>query len=145
MFTGIIEGLGSIVGIRPSGLGRRLTVDTDFDLGDTKIGDSLSVSGACLTVVIVEARRFQADVSRPDGEGGTEGGDEMDRFSAEEAGSGGAMEASEDALVELLRSALSHAFERCDPGSVLILQLVGVHGVNQQAVAVAPIPALARF
>ena len=63
MFTGIIEGLGSIVGIRPSGLGRRLTVDTDFDLGDTKIGDSLSVSGACLTVVIVEARRFQADVS----------------------------------------------------------------------------------
>ena len=63
MFTGIIEGLGSIVGIRPSGLGRRLTVDTDFDLGDTKIGDSLSVSGACLTAVIVEARRFQADVS----------------------------------------------------------------------------------
>jgi len=63
MFTGIIEGLGSIVGIRPSGLGRRLTVDTDFNLGDTKIGDSLSVSGACLTAVIVEARRFQADVS----------------------------------------------------------------------------------
>jgi riboflavin synthase len=63
MFTGIIEGLGSIVGIRPSGLGRRLTVDTDFNLGDTKIGDSLCVSGACLTAVIVEARRFQADVS----------------------------------------------------------------------------------
>ncbi len=63
MFTGIIEGLGSVVGMRPSGLGRRLTIDTDFDLGDTKIGDSLSVSGACLTAVIVEARRFQADVS----------------------------------------------------------------------------------
>ncbi len=63
MFTGIIEGLGSVVGIRPSGLGRRLTVDTDFDLGDTKIGDSLSVSGACLTAVAVESHRFQADVS----------------------------------------------------------------------------------
>ncbi len=63
MFTGIIEGLGSVVGIRPSGLGRRLTVDADFDLGDTKIGDSLSVSGACLTAVTVEGRRFQADVS----------------------------------------------------------------------------------
>jgi riboflavin synthase len=63
MFTGIIEGLGSVTGIRPSGLGRRLTVDADFDLGDTKIGDSLSVSGVCLTAVTVEARRFQADVS----------------------------------------------------------------------------------
>jgi riboflavin synthase len=63
MFTGIIEGLGTVVGIRPSGLGRRLTVDADFDLGDTKRGDSLSVSGACLTAVSVESRRFQADVS----------------------------------------------------------------------------------
>ncbi len=63
MFTGIIEGLGSVVGIRPSGLGRRLTVDADFSLGDTKIGDSLSISGACLTAVTVEGRRFQADVS----------------------------------------------------------------------------------
>ena len=63
MFTGIIGGLGSVVGIRPSGIGRRLTVNADFDLGDTKIGDSLSVNGACLTAVTVEARRFQADVS----------------------------------------------------------------------------------
>jgi len=63
MFTGIIEGLGSVVGIRPSGLGRRLTVDADFDLGDTKTGGSLSISGVCLTAVTVEARRFQADVS----------------------------------------------------------------------------------
>jgi riboflavin synthase len=63
MFTGIIEGLGSVTGIRPSGQGRRLTVDADFDLHGTKIGDSLSVSGACLTAVTVETRRFQADVS----------------------------------------------------------------------------------
>lgn len=63
MFTGIIEGLGSVVGIRPSGLGRRLTIDADFNLDDTKIGDSLSVSGACLTAVTVDVRRFQADVS----------------------------------------------------------------------------------
>jgi len=63
MFTGIIEGMGSIVGIRPSGLGRRLTVETDFDLDGTRVGDSLSVCGACLTAVTVETRRFQADVS----------------------------------------------------------------------------------
>ena len=81
-------------------------------------------------------QRFQADVVRSGAEGGSDGGDEMDRFSADEAG-GGALDESEDALVELLRSALSQAFARCDPGSVLILQLVGVHGVNQQAVAMA--------
>ena len=63
MFTGIIEGLGTVAGIRPSGLGRRLTIDADFNLGDTKIGDSLCVSGACLTAIVVDLRRFQADVS----------------------------------------------------------------------------------
>ena len=63
MFTGIIEGLGTVAGMRPSGLGRRLTVDADFDLSGTKTGDSLSVSGACLTAITVESRRFQADVS----------------------------------------------------------------------------------
>jgi riboflavin synthase len=63
MFTGIIEGLGTIVAIRPAGLGRRLTIDADFDLVGTKIGDSLSVNGACLTAVTLASRRFQADVS----------------------------------------------------------------------------------
>jgi riboflavin synthase len=63
MFTGIIEGLGSISGIRPAGTGKRITVDADFLLGQTKIGDSISVSGACLTVVAIEGRRFQADIS----------------------------------------------------------------------------------
>jgi riboflavin synthase len=63
MFTGIIEGLGSISGIRPSGAGKRIAVDADFLLDQTKIGDSISVSGACLTAVAVEGRRFQADIS----------------------------------------------------------------------------------
>jgi riboflavin synthase len=63
MFTGIIEGLGSISGIRPAGAGKRITVDADFLLGQTKIGDSISVSGACLTVVAIDGRRFQADIS----------------------------------------------------------------------------------
>jgi riboflavin synthase len=63
MFTGIIEGLGSISGIRPAGAGKRITVDADFLLGQTKIGDSISVSGACLTAVAIDGRRFQADIS----------------------------------------------------------------------------------
>jgi riboflavin synthase len=63
MFTGIIEGLGAIAAIRPSGQGRRLTVDADFELTGSKLGDSISVSGACLTAVRIAGRRFDADVS----------------------------------------------------------------------------------
>jgi riboflavin synthase len=63
MFTGIIEGLGRIAAIRPSGQGKRLSVEADFDLSGIKIGDSLSVSGACLTAVQITARRFDVDVS----------------------------------------------------------------------------------
>jgi riboflavin synthase len=63
MFTGIIEGLGTIREIRPEGQGKRLTVDADFILEQTKIGDSISVSGACLTVVTMNNKRFTVDVS----------------------------------------------------------------------------------
>jgi riboflavin synthase len=63
MFTGIIEGLGRIAAIRPSGQGKRLSVEADFDLSGIKIGDSISVSGACLTAVQITARRFDVDVS----------------------------------------------------------------------------------
>ena len=63
MFTGIIEGLGTIREIRPEGQGKRMTVDADFFLEQTKIGDSISVSGACLTVVMIDDKRFTVDIS----------------------------------------------------------------------------------
>jgi len=63
MFTGIIEGLGSIVMIRPSGKGKRLAIDAGFILDGTGIGDSIAVSGACLTVVEIARNRFEVDVS----------------------------------------------------------------------------------
>jgi len=63
MFTGIIEGLGNIAGSRSTGQGKRLTIDANFELDQTKIGDSISVSGACLTAVKIEGRRFEVDVS----------------------------------------------------------------------------------
>jgi len=63
MFTGIIEGPGKIAAIRSSGQGNRVTIEADFPLDRTKIGDSISVSGACLTAVKIEARRFEVDVS----------------------------------------------------------------------------------
>ncbi len=63
MFTGIIEGLGTIIEIRPAGREKRLTFDADFVLDQTKIGDSISVSGVCLTVIMIDGKRFQVDVS----------------------------------------------------------------------------------
>jgi riboflavin synthase len=63
MFTGIIEGLGTIKAIQPAEQGKRFTVEADFVLDQTKIGDSIAVSGACLTAVAVEGKRFAVDVS----------------------------------------------------------------------------------
>jgi len=63
MFTGIIEGLGTISAIHPSGRGSRISVISDFDLTGTRIGDSLAVNGACLTAVSLQASRFTVDVS----------------------------------------------------------------------------------
>ena len=63
MFTGIIEGLGTITELRQSGQGKRLALEADFLLSNTKIGDSISVSGACLTVVAIEGKCIKVDVS----------------------------------------------------------------------------------
>lgn len=63
MFTGIIEGLGTIAKIRPSGQGKRLLIDADFPLDQTKIGDSVAVSGVCVTVIIIAGKRFEIDIS----------------------------------------------------------------------------------
>lgn len=63
MITGIIEGLGRIAAIRSSGQGSRVAIEADFSLDQTKIGDSISVSGACLTAVTIQGRRFEVDVS----------------------------------------------------------------------------------
>lgn len=63
MFTGIIEGLGKINGIRSDRQGKRFAIDADFSLEETKIGDSIAVSGACLTVVKLDGSRFETDVS----------------------------------------------------------------------------------
>ena len=63
MFTGIIEGLGTITTIRSSGQGKRLTIKADYSLDQTKTGDSIAVNGACLTAVVIDRKSFEADVS----------------------------------------------------------------------------------
>lgn len=65
MFTGIIQALGRIVAIEERGGDRRLTVDTGkLSLANLKPGDSIAVSGVCLTAVALDAQGFSADLSR---------------------------------------------------------------------------------
>jgi len=63
MFTGIIEGLGTIAKLRSFGRGKRVVVTTDFELNEMKIGDSIAVNGVCLTTTVISAKRFEADLS----------------------------------------------------------------------------------
>ncbi len=63
MFTGIIEGLGTLKTIKPSGGAMQLVVEADFELEGAKLGDSIAVNGACLTVTHLQGRRFHVDVS----------------------------------------------------------------------------------
>jgi riboflavin synthase len=65
MFTGIVQAVGRIRSLEPLGGDLRLTVETGaLDLSGVAVGDSISVSGACLTAVALEPGAFAADVSR---------------------------------------------------------------------------------
>ena len=60
MFTGLVEEVGSIRSIVPESTGVRVTVQAEVVAGDAKIGDSIAVSGCCLTVVEVAGATFSA-------------------------------------------------------------------------------------
>lgn len=63
MFTGIVADVGSVRNLIRRGEDALLEVGTSLDLDDVQIGDSIAVSGACLTVTTLAARGFTADVS----------------------------------------------------------------------------------
>ena len=64
MFTGIVKGTGRILAVIERSGDKRLEIGTgDLDLGDIRVGDSISVNGVCLTAVDPEGDRFSADVS----------------------------------------------------------------------------------
>lgn len=58
MFTGIVEEIGIVRGISP----RSLTIEAKKVLEDTKLGDSICVNGACLTVTSISSDNFSVDV-----------------------------------------------------------------------------------
>jgi len=65
MFTGIIQAIGEVRGLQPSGGDVRLRIATGkLDLGDVALGDSIAVNGVCLTAVELPGDGFVADVSR---------------------------------------------------------------------------------
>lgn len=70
MFTGIVAAVGRIVRTRPladgdGNAGLRLRIDAGaLDLNDVSLGDSIAVQGACMTVVALDGREFEVDVSR---------------------------------------------------------------------------------
>lgn len=64
MFTGIIEEIGQIAAIVPAGDGWRLTVHAPKAAADAVHGESIAVSGVCLTVVGSTADSFDADVMK---------------------------------------------------------------------------------
>lgn len=63
MFTGLAEGLGRIISIRRMQDHMQISVSPMFEMGECKLGDSVSVSGACLTVSQIEKDRVTMDVS----------------------------------------------------------------------------------
>jgi riboflavin synthase len=62
MFTGIIEELGKVKGIEVLPDAIRLTIEGPLVVSDVNRGDSISVSGACLTAVVHDGTSFTADV-----------------------------------------------------------------------------------
>lgn len=63
MFTGIIAGVGKIRGKRNVGGGLAFDLEADFDITDPEEGESIAVSGICLTAYNIHGKHFTADVS----------------------------------------------------------------------------------
>lgn len=63
MFTGIIETVAAVTGVRQTGSQLRLTVDIGPLAEDAKLGDSIAVNGVCLTVCRLSGSTADFDVS----------------------------------------------------------------------------------
>jgi len=63
MFTGIVESMGTVKRLARKGEDALLFIDTSMNLDDLKIGDSIAINGACLTVTEKTGSIFSADVS----------------------------------------------------------------------------------
>ena len=62
MFTGLIEEIGEIVSIKKGAKSARITIKATKILEGTKVGDSISTNGVCLTVTEFYKNNFSVDV-----------------------------------------------------------------------------------
>lgn len=58
MFSGIVEEIGSVIKVEDGSEGKRLTIEAPKTAPGLKLGDSISVSGCCLTVVERDDKSF---------------------------------------------------------------------------------------
>ncbi|WMN93197.1 riboflavin synthase [Vibrio parahaemolyticus] len=64
MFTGIIEAVGTLTAITPTGEDISVTVEVGkLEMSDVKLGDSIATSGVCLTVTSYTETSYTADLS----------------------------------------------------------------------------------
>ncbi len=63
MFTGLVEEVGRVTSIKENDGKRRITVSAERVTKELKIGDSVAVSGVCLTAVDVKPDSFGADLA----------------------------------------------------------------------------------
>jgi riboflavin synthase len=63
MFTGLVEEIGEIIGVSHSGNGLILTIRAELAMDGMKIGDSISINGACQTVTAQAERSFSVFAS----------------------------------------------------------------------------------
>jgi len=64
LFTGIIEEVGTVAGIVKQKKNRRLTVSSENLVKELKTGDSIAVSGVCLTAIEITPTSFSADLAQ---------------------------------------------------------------------------------
>lgn len=58
MFTGLIEDLGKITDIISIQNGKKIIVETNLPIDEIKIGDSISINGACQTVIKIDSNKL---------------------------------------------------------------------------------------
>ena len=63
MFTGIIEEVGRVTRIEQHGENRRITITAEHAPKELRAGDSVSVSGVCLTALDIKPGSFAADLA----------------------------------------------------------------------------------
>ena len=63
MFTGIVEVVGRVTGIEQRGENRRITIAAESTPAELKPGDSVAVSGVCLTALDIQPGSFGADLA----------------------------------------------------------------------------------